>query len=144
MRMGNLLATAALFTAFILQFSSPVWAEDFDEGKFEFKWACATCHGVDGKGKGPLSSDLKTPPADLTVLAKKNSGAFPLIQVYEVIDGRKALESHGARQMPIWGAFNSKELYPSDKLIDPSYDPEAVVRKRILAIIDYLIRIQEK
>ena len=37
-----------------------------------------------------------------------------------------------------------KELYPSDKLIDPSYDPEAVVRKRILSIIDYLIRIQEK
>jgi hypothetical protein len=29
-------------------------------------------------------------------------------------------------------------------LIDPSYDLEAVVRARILAIIDYLNRIQEK
>jgi len=142
--MGNLQATAAVFAALILPFSSSVRAEDFDEGKFEFNWACATCHGIDGKGKGPLSSDLNAPPADLTVLAKKNNGAFPLTQVYEVIDGRKALESHGARQMPIWGAFSSEELYPSNKLIEPSHDPEAVVRKRILAIIDYLIRIQEK
>ena len=142
--MSKLQATSALITAVIVQFSFSVWAEDFDEGKFEFNWACATCHGIDAKGKGPLSSDLKVPPADLTVLARKNNGAFPLTQVYEVIDGRKVIEAHGARQMPIWGAFNSKELYPSDKLIDPSYDPEAVVRKRILSIIDYLIRIQEK
>ena len=143
-KMGKLQATAALIAAVMIQFGSSVWAEDFEEGKFEFNWSCATCHGIDGKGKGPLSSELKVPPADLTVLAKKNNGAFPLTQVYEVIDGRKVIEAHGAREMPIWGALNSKELYQSDKLIDPSYDPEAVVRKRILAIIDYLLRIQEK
>ena len=109
-KMGKLQATAALIAAVIIQFSFSVWAEDFDEGKFEFNWACATCHGIDAKGKGPLSSDLKVPPADLTVLAKKNSGAFPLTQVYEVIDGRKVIEAHGARQMPIWGAFDLKNF----------------------------------
>jgi hypothetical protein len=45
--------------------------------------------------------------------------------------------------MPIWGALNQKELHPSDGLIDPSYDTEAIVRTRILFIIDYLYRIQE-
>jgi len=138
------LTFATLIALVVILFSFSVWAEDIDEGRFEFNWACATCHGADGKGKGPLSSALTVPPADLTILAKKNNGAFPLTQVYEVIDGRKVIEAHGARQMPIWGAFISKELYPSDKLVDPSYDPEAVVRKRILSIIDYLIRIQEK
>ena len=105
---GKLQATSALITAVIIQFGFSVWAEDFDEGKFEFNWACATCHGIDAKGKGPLSSDQTMPPADLTVLAKKNNGAFPLTQVYEVIDGRKVIEAHGARQMPIWGALNSR------------------------------------
>ncbi len=143
-KMGKLQAAAAVIAALVIQFNSSVWSEDFDEGKFEFKWACATCHGIDGKGKGPLSSELNVRPPDLTVLAKKNNGAFPLTQVYEVIDGRKVIEAHGGREMPIWGAFNSKELYPPGRLIDPSYNPEADVRRRILAIIDYLIRIQEK
>ncbi|MGB7772065.1 MAG: hypothetical protein WBL43_09525 [Pseudolabrys sp.] len=66
--------------------------------------SCAPCHGADGKGKGPLSANkLKTKPADLTALAKKNNGVFPVSAVYEAIDGRNAIESHGAREMPIWG-----------------------------------------
>ena len=143
-QVATLQAISAFIVAVIIHVSVPAWAKDFDEGKFEFNWACATCHGTDVKGKGPLSSALNTPPADLTVLAKNNNGAFPLTHVYEVVDGRKVIEAHGTRQMSIWGAFSSNELYPSDKLVDPSYDPEAGVRKRILAIIDYLIRIQEK
>ena len=33
---------------------------------------CAVCHGADGKGNGPAASSLKTHPADLTQLSKKN------------------------------------------------------------------------
>jgi hypothetical protein len=54
------------------------------------------------------------------------------------------IAAHGSREMPIWGAFNESYLYMSNKLIDPSYDPEDIKRTRILAIIDYLNRIQEK
>ncbi len=46
--------------------------------------------------------------------------------------------------MPVWGAYNRKLLYSSVKFIDPSYGPEALVRTRILTIIDYLNCIQEK
>ena len=42
-----------------------------------------------------MSAELKRHPTDLTVLAKKNNGVFPLNSVYRVIDGRDAIPSHG-------------------------------------------------
>jgi Cytochrome C oxidase, cbb3-type, subunit III len=128
----------------VIGFSACTWAQDVDIGRSLYQSSCAICHGIDGKGKGPLSEQLKVAPTDLTVLAKKNNGVFPVSAIYEVIDGRKEIAAHGTRDMPVWGAYNQKLLYPLDKFIDPSYDPEAMVRARILTIIDYLNRIQEK
>jgi hypothetical protein len=85
------------------------------------------------------------PPPDLTVLAKKNGGVFPVSRVYEVIDGRQAVAAHGPRDMPIWG--NRYRLTAIQEYLqgsDGSYDPDAIVRARILTIIDYLNRIQQK
>src|ERR1700690_1600210 len=117
--------------------NSVVWAQDTDLGMSLYRLGCAVCHGIDGKGNGPLSEQLKVAPADLTVLAKKNNGVFPVSSVYETIDGRKMIAAHGTREMPIWGAYNR------DELLDPYYDPEAMVRTRILPITNYLKRIQE-
>ncbi len=135
-----------IFATFIVAvgLNSSAKAQSPDVGSFEFKWACSSCHGNDAKGKGPISSELKIAPADLTVLAKKNNGVFPVSAVYDIIDGRKVIAAHGSREMPIWGAFNESYLYIWNKLLDPSYDPEVLKRTRILAIIDYLNRIQEK
>jgi mono/diheme cytochrome c family protein len=119
-------------------------AQDTDAGKLLFRSSCASCHGIDGKGQGPLRDQLKVAPSDLTVLSRKNGGVFPVGAMYEIIDGRTAIAAHGTREMPVWGTYTSRLLPPSDTMIDPSYDPEAVVRARILAIIDYLNRIQEK
>jgi hypothetical protein len=86
----------------------------------------------------------------LTVLAKNNGGVFPFNSIYEVIDGRKVIIAHGTRDMPIWGnrymPDPNKAASPnaSQMFVNPSYDPETVVRMRILAVIDYLNRIQEK
>ena len=90
------------------------------------------------------------PPPDLTVLAKKNNGVFPFNSVYEIIDGRKTVVAHGTRDMPIWGdryaPEPTKALIPrsSENILSLFYEPEAIVRMRILAVIDYLNRIQEK
>jgi hypothetical protein len=90
------------------------------------------------------------PPPDLTVLAKKNNGVFPFNSVYEIIDGRKTVVAHGTRDMPIWGDRYAPEPTraliprPSENILSLFYDPETVVRMRILAVIDYLNRIQEK
>jgi mono/diheme cytochrome c family protein len=127
-----------IIASFTIGITTAAWAQDSDLGISLYRLACGVCHGIDGKGNGPLSEQLKVPPADLAVLAKKNNGVFPVSSVYETIDGRKMIAAHGTREMPIWGAYNRNEL------LDPFYDPEAMVRTRILTIIDYLNRIQEK
>jgi len=62
---------------------------------------CATCHGPDGRGNGPVAAVLKITPTDLTTLAK--DGCFPYARVYRAIDGRDLPLAHGTREMPIWG-----------------------------------------
>lgn len=99
------------------------FAEDAVPGKAEYLSSCAACHGEDGKGNGVLASVLKVPPADLTTLARRNGGYFPLAAVTEIIDGRTLIAAHGTRDMPIWG-FDVR------------------IRNRIPAIIDYLTHLQ--
>jgi mono/diheme cytochrome c family protein len=118
-------------------------AQDQDVGQVNFRMSCASCHGPDGKGNGPVSGQLKVPPSDLTVLAKKNNGVFPVSRVYEIIDGRQEVMAHGTRDMPIWG-FQYALEQPFQGYPAASLDPEAIVRARILAIIDYLSRLQQK
>ena len=131
-------------------FAAAAYAED-DIGKSEFLSSCASCHGGDAKGKGPVSEQLKTPPPDLTMLAKNNDGIFPTNSIYEILYGLKTIPTHGTREMPIWGErFNPIISLPD--YVDPSYwklagpqqSPEVVVRTRILAVIDYLNRVQQK
>lgn len=140
-----------VMTASLVVFAAAVHAEDLDIGKADFQSSCASCHGVDGKGKGPLANQLKVPPADLTMLAKNNNGVFPVRDVYEIIDGRTMVLAHGTHEMPIWGQrFNPVMSVPH--IVDPAYDAldpsrdvrEVVVRTRILAIVDYLNRIQQR
>lgn len=66
---------------------------------------CAACHGRDGKGEGPVAPALKTPPADLTTLARRAGGTYPLARVLSSIDGRAmpSPASHGTTEMPVWG-----------------------------------------
>lgn len=124
-------------------------AEDIDHGRLEYQSNCAACHGATGKGDGPVSREMKVQPANLTVLAKKNAGVFPFNAVYRVIDGRDVVASHGTREMPIWGYRFVPSKHYEMKLADdyiyaPPLSPEAAVHMRILAVIDYLNRIQEK
>ena len=113
-----------------------------DLGKAEFELHCAVCHGMDAKGNGFVSASLKVRPPDLTVLAKNNGGVFQADRIRSVIDGRTQVFTHGPRDMPIWGrryAVNAAEHF-----VDAPYDQEAYVRARILLLVDYLGRIQQK
>lgn len=80
---------------------SAVVQQRVDLGKREFESNCASCHGVDGKGGGAFVELLKRSPPDLTTMAKRNGGVFPISRAYEVIEG--AGPGHGSRDMPIWG-----------------------------------------
>lgn len=97
--------------------------------------SCAFCHGVDAKGDGPAAGMLEKAPADLTQLAGNNGGRLPITYVYDTIDGRNMLKSHGPQEMPVWG-----ELWRNSV---PARYAEFYVRARILEIILFLDSVQE-
>ncbi len=114
-----------------------------DVGKYEYDGSCAVCHGPAGKGNGPLSLQLSHPVPDITQLARRNHGVFPFSRVYEVIDGRQEIAAHGTRDMPVWGRIfsNQSSIYFDNY---PPMDRDAAVRSRILALTEYISRLQAK
>jgi mono/diheme cytochrome c family protein len=113
-----------------------------DLGKKEYELRCAVCHGMDAKGDGVFDQVLKVVPPDLTVLTKKNGGVFPAERISRVIDGRVEIASHGPRDMPIWGTRYSVES--AKQFVDFPYAEETYIRARVLRLMDYLYRIQQK
>ncbi len=104
-------------------------------GAYAFRTYCATCHGADGKGEGPLAENLRFRPPDLTVIAKGNGGEYPAEKVHRIVDGRKPLPGHGGPDMPIWGdAFKNPET---------GFD-DASVKERIRAVVEYVRTLQAK
>jgi mono/diheme cytochrome c family protein len=111
-------------------------------GGEEYRKFCAQCHGPTGKGDGPVASELKTPPGDLTVLSKKNNGTFPYKQVFDTISGKNVIKSHGTREMPI---------YSLALAMPPQHGGGGSVRKsqyqvdlEIKRITDYIKSIQQQ
>jgi mono/diheme cytochrome c family protein len=132
-------ASAMIFAA--TGVTTAVAADKVDLGKREYDSNCIACHGKDLKG-GAYVDFLKVTPPDLTQLSKKNGGVFPLERVYAVIDGRQEVKAHGPRDMPIWG--RDYQIKAGEHYVDMNYDPEAFIRGRIFALIDYLNRMQAK
>jgi len=95
---------------------------------------CAACHGKDGKGNGPATPALKVAPADLTVLARKNDGKYPVMKVSSVLTGQADLAAHGNKEMPVWGRIFWRM----------SGGHEAEVQQRITNLNRYIESIQEK
>ena len=106
-------------------------------GKQEFMSYCATCHGTDARGKGPIADFLTIRPSDLTQLRKRHNGEFPFWSVFRTIDGREEVRAHGAREMPVWGSH-----FLSEEGGHPLNDN--IVIGRILGLVYYLRSIQEQ
>lgn len=135
---------AALCGAVLIGGVGSAYAQDkkFDFGKREYDSSCASCHGLKGKGDGPYKPFLTKSPTDLTVLSKKNAGIYPFHSVYAIIDGRQDVAGHGPRDMPVWGAAYSVQA--AGTYMDVPYSAEAFVRTRILALTEYISRLQVK
>jgi mono/diheme cytochrome c family protein len=116
-----------------------------DIGAREYNTNCAVCHGLQGRGDGPYADHLTIRMPDITLLSQKNGGVFPFQRVYNVIDGTEMLRGHGTRQMPIWGqlySFRAEEDYFSWRAFP--WDAQGFVRARILALTDFIARLQVK
>lgn len=96
---------------------------------------CASCHGREGKGDGPTVPALKSAMPDLTTLARRNGGTFPLERVAALVSHGEVLPSpaHGSREMPVWG--------PIFQALDPS---DARTNVRISNIVEFVRSVQVK
>lgn len=56
-------------------------------GKTVFENNCATCHGLDGSGDGHTAEALDVRPPDLTKIASRRGGVWPMLEVMSIIDG---------------------------------------------------------
>lgn len=97
---------------------------------------CAACHGLDGKGDGPLAAELRTPPTDLTTIARRH-GRFDERAVAAAIDGRRVVAAHGPGEMPVWGAVFESELET-----EPHTARTGLLQT--FAVVEYLRSIQER
>lgn len=97
---------------------------------------CASCHGVDGKGHGPVAGLIKIGVPDLTRIAWRAGGEFPAEDVRRTIDGRLERPAHGPRDMPVWGWQFYGSADPNDA------EERARVDAMIGRLVDYLRSIQ--
>ena len=95
----------AVALALALAAAPASFAEDLatSTGAQLYRQFCASCHGAGGHGDGPVAPFFKLQPPDLTQIAKRNGGEFPLERVRRILDGTANLPPHGAREMPVWG-----------------------------------------
>jgi mono/diheme cytochrome c family protein len=93
---------------------------------------CAICHGIDGRGHGPLAEAMKIVPADLTRVTVRSGGSFPDAKVSDVIRNGGGVLGHGSTAMLPWGIYFSERRNP------------AVGKARIKALVAYLKSIQKK
>jgi mono/diheme cytochrome c family protein len=127
-----LLATSALVLP------PAVYAQAIDEysGQETYFRFCASCHGEEARGDGPVAAGIPITVPDLTQLRRRRGDDFPQEILRKIIDGRNAVIYHGTRYMPVWGY----EFW-----LDEGADEEAEARVEIIVynLIEYLRSIQE-
>jgi len=115
----------------------PSREQQIAEGKRAYLRTCASCHGTDGRGDGPVAPTLRVRPTDLTRLASRHGGTFPRAHVEDVVTGASPITAHGTSDMPVWritfGPTSSGAAATA-----------ALRRRRWLnGLVDYLETIQE-
>jgi mono/diheme cytochrome c family protein len=108
--------------------------DTIESGRETYLFHCASCHGRDGGGNGPVAPALKTRPPDLTTVARRRGGKFPEMEMIALVTGKgRVTPAHGSSDMPVWGPL-FRELNPFDSRVDV----------RLNRLIGYLESIQVK
>ncbi len=115
----------------------PARSQDVRRGAALYRLHCATCHGIEATGGGPMGAVLLIRPRDLTTLQNDNGGVFPTARVVRRIDGRDPLVSHGSA-MPVFGHFFDGR----DVAIKTPDGQPMMTSQPIVDLLDYLRSIQ--
>jgi mono/diheme cytochrome c family protein len=129
---GAMLAAVGVLAA-CMQRDPPV------SGQALFQQNCAVCHGTGGRGDGPAAAGRTTPLPDLTTLAARNDGVFPLRAVMTHIDGYGRGARVGSEDMPEMGHLLVGAVVRVDTG-DGILTPTPV---KLLALAEYIETLQE-
>ena len=111
-----------------------VTLEDYS-GEELFDRFCASCHGAEARGDGPVSRSLNVAVPDLTRISARY-GEFPAGLIRDVIDGRGIdKRAHGTRTMPVWGY----EFWVEE---GADVNAQRAVRNAISKLVEYVRSLQ--
>lgn len=133
-RSWMLAATGVLGATAVLAQDAP---QEYAVGQKEYLTACAACHGEEADGNGEIAVMFKEPVPDLTGIAMRHDGVFPLLDVIHAIDGRAMIRGHG-NPMPVFGNRYRAEADGGNAL----FGAEAISRGRVLELALYIQSIQ--
>lgn len=111
-----------------------------EAGRALFSEYCASCHGSGAKGDGPMAAHLGKKPADLTAIAQRNGGTFPMARVMSTIDGYTRRNDHGSvmpEMGPVLPAGPLVRMDTGDGIMTP-------VPANLAALAHYLETLQTK
>ena len=114
---------------------APAARDEHASGRATYLQFCSSCHGVEGRGDGPVVKYLLKRPDDLKLIRKQRKGVFPK-EVYRAIlmaPSRDHAPAEMSTQMMIWGpVFQMIEGNPHD------------AQARVDQLLDFLESIQQK
>lgn len=130
------LATGVLAVG-VIAACTPEEMPQASDGRALFMENCAICHGADAKGNGPMARAMASAPPDLTLIAARNGGNFPRVEVLSTIDGYTKAEISGP-DMPEFGALLVGDLVP----LDTGDGVMTPTPRKLVALLEYLESIQ--
>lgn len=128
---------AANLAAPAIALAEPLADTSHSSGDELFREHCASCHGTNATGNGPMADAQKVPPADLTGISRRAGGIFPAARVVEIITFGGNVSAHGTQTMPVWGKVFSNEGGRGKR-------GAAASRRAVVALKRYLETIQTK
>lgn len=107
-------------------------------GRALYDQYCLGCHGPQGRGDGPAVAALARRPADLSTIARRNGGSFPMVRVMSTIDGYSRRNDHGS-MMPEMGAVMAET---PTVLVETAPGVETPTPEGLVALAEYLRALQ--